>query len=99
MLEELDIRNLGPIREATIAPAAGMTAITSTSTQKGCLTYSAIVSAMDCVLSGNIFVSRTASIHIRLKPPIHTKSAARICNTFGGCSDNTFLKSAFRYHK
>ena len=28
MLEELDIRNLGPIREATIAPAAGMTAIT-----------------------------------------------------------------------
>lgn len=25
MLEELDIRNLGPIREATIAPAAGMT--------------------------------------------------------------------------
>ena len=28
MLEELAIRNLGPIREATIAPAAGMTAIT-----------------------------------------------------------------------
>lgn len=28
MLEELDIRNLGPIREAAIAPAAGMTAIT-----------------------------------------------------------------------
>ncbi|PJM79177.1 DNA repair protein RecN [Bifidobacterium scaligerum] len=28
MLEELDIRNLGPIREATITPAAGMTAIT-----------------------------------------------------------------------
>ena len=28
MLEELDIRNLGPIREATIAPARGLTAIT-----------------------------------------------------------------------
>ena len=28
MLEELDIRNLGPIREASIAPARGMTAIT-----------------------------------------------------------------------
>ncbi|NMM98289.1 DNA repair protein RecN [Bifidobacterium olomucense] len=28
MLEELDIRNLGPIREAAITPAAGMTAIT-----------------------------------------------------------------------
>ena len=28
MLEELDIRNLGPIHEAMIAPAAGMTAIT-----------------------------------------------------------------------
>lgn len=28
MLDELDIRNLGPIREATIAPAPGMTAIT-----------------------------------------------------------------------
>lgn len=28
MLEELDIRNLGPIHEATIAPAPGMTAIT-----------------------------------------------------------------------
>ncbi|OZG68924.1 DNA repair protein RecN [Bifidobacterium eulemuris] len=28
MLDELDIRNLGPIREATIAPAQGMTAIT-----------------------------------------------------------------------
>ena len=28
MLEELDIRNLGPIREATIVPASGMTAIT-----------------------------------------------------------------------
>ena len=27
MLEELDIRNLGPIREASIAPARGMTAI------------------------------------------------------------------------
>lgn len=28
MLEELDIRNLGPIHEATITPASGMTAIT-----------------------------------------------------------------------
>ncbi|MFC2619215.1 MAG: AAA family ATPase, partial [Bifidobacterium dentium] len=28
MLEELEIRNLGPIRSALIAPAGGMTAIT-----------------------------------------------------------------------
>ena len=36
MLEELDIRNLGPIREATIAPAAGMTAIRDRCRQNPC---------------------------------------------------------------
>ncbi|MSD82605.1 AAA family ATPase, partial [Escherichia coli] len=57
MLEELDIRNLGPIREATIAPAAGMTAITG-ETGAG---KSMLLSAIRLVSGGAAESSRVSS--------------------------------------
>ena len=65
MLEELDIRNLGPIREATIAPAAGMTAITG-ETGAG---KSMLLSAIRLVSGGAAESSRSRMMPSHLNIP------------------------------
>ena len=57
MLEELDIRNLGPIRQATITPAAGMTAITG-ETGAG---KSMLLSALNLISGGPADAGRVSS--------------------------------------
>ena len=66
MLEELDIRNLGPIREATIAPAAGMTAITG-ETGAG---KSMLLSAIRLVSGGAAESSRVSSGAVLAMPTV-----------------------------
>ena len=57
MLEELDIRNLGPIRQAAITPAAGMTAITG-ETGAG---KSMLLSALNLISGGPADAGRVSS--------------------------------------